>query len=81
MMDDYLMLTKNCEYTRSSWYLVISAAGQDNIIKATSAKSHMIKGDLKVDFVTKTDKENEKLIYDRLYSMFPDYDFIGRIFS
>ena len=38
---------------------------------------NVIKGDLKVDFVTKTDKENEKLIYDRLYSMFPDYDFIG----
>ena len=79
MMDDLPDALKNCEYTRE---LVVSIelalqAG-DNILKANQdAKSHMIKGDLKVDFVTKTDKENEKLIYDRLYSMFPDYDFIG----
>ena len=70
---------KNCEYTKE---LVVSIdlalqAG-DNILRANEdIKSHTVKGDLGVDFVTKTDKENEKLIFDKLSSVFPDYNFIG----
>lgn len=32
-----------------------------------------------VDFVTETDKNNEKLIFKKLQQMFPEYSFIGEV--
>jgi Inositol monophosphatase family len=50
----------------------------ENINEAVdSVKSVEMKGAL--DFVTKTDQDNEKLIFDHLKATFPSHEFIGEV--
>ena len=79
MLKDLPETLKNCEYTKELIVSIdLALQAGDNILRANQdVKSHMVKGDLSVDFVTKTDKENEKLIFEKLSSKFPDYKFIG----
>jgi hypothetical protein len=51
----------------------------ENMLEAIKSKSLSIstKGSTGIDFVTETDKENEKLIFETLKKRFPSHRFIG----